>query len=75
MDDKDHGHSNHDSQQPHHHGEGEKSKFRPSIQAVFSNWNRSEEPFLFKLGMVLRNNWIKLRRGSSCCGHHGEVGC
>ena len=73
MDDKDHEHSHH-HQEPHQHGD-EKSQFRPSIQAIFSNWHRSEEPFLVKLGMVFRNNWIKIRRGSSCCGHHGEVGC
>lgn len=74
MNDKDHEHSHH-HKQPHQHGNGEKGQFRPSIQAVFSNWHRSEEPFLVKLGMVFRNNWIKIRRGSSCCGHHGEVGC
>jgi len=74
MDDQDHERSQH-HQQPHQHDNGERSQFRPSIQAVFSNWHLSEEPFLVKLGMVFRNNWNKIRRGSSCCGHHGEVGC
>jgi len=56
---------------PHQHAE----RARPSLRAIFSNWRRSDAPFLVKVGMVLRNNWIKIRRGSSCCGHHGEVGC
>lgn len=73
MDEGDHGH--HHEQNHHHHEEGEQRRFRPSLQAIFSNWQRSDAPFLVKVGMVFRNNWIKIRRGSSCCGHHGEVGC
>jgi hypothetical protein len=28
-----------------------------------------------KIRLVLRNNAIKLRTGSTCCGNHGEPGC
>lgn len=52
-----------------------KAKQRPSLQAIFSNWKNSPEPFLTKLGMALKNNLIKLRKGQNCCGHYGEVGC
>ncbi|HZK48066.1 MAG TPA: hypothetical protein VFD74_00470, partial [Thermoleophilia bacterium] len=32
-------------------------------------------PFSRKVYLVLRNNWIKIRTGSTCCGHPGEPGC
>ena len=32
-------------------------------------------PLPQKLGLVVRNNWIKLRTGSTCCGHPGQPGC
>lgn len=28
-----------------------------------------------KLYLVARNNWIKIKTRSGCCGHHGEPGC
>ncbi len=28
-----------------------------------------------KFFLFFRNNWLKLRTGSSCCGNHGEPGC
>jgi hypothetical protein len=28
-----------------------------------------------KLRLFLRNNWIKMRAVSSCCGNYGEPGC
>ena len=28
-----------------------------------------------KLRLFVRNNWIKVRTRSSCCGNHGEPGC
>ncbi len=28
-----------------------------------------------KLRLLLRNNWIKIRTRSACCGHYGEPGC
>jgi hypothetical protein len=32
-------------------------------------------PWRRKLVLLVRNNWIKIRTGSACCGHHGEPGC
>jgi len=28
-----------------------------------------------KLYLFLRNNWRKIRTGSTCCGNYGEPGC
>ena len=28
-----------------------------------------------KLRLLVRNNWIKMRTRSSCCGNYGEPGC
>jgi len=47
----------------------------PSLKAIFSNWQRSDASFSQKILMVFKNNLIKLRKGKSCCGHYGEVGC
>ena len=51
------------------------SKGRPSMGAFFTNWRESKLPFHRKLALTFRNNWIKLRTRSSCCGHLGEPGC
>jgi hypothetical protein len=32
-------------------------------------------PLRRKLYLVVRNNWIKLRTRSGCCGNHGQPGC
>jgi len=36
---------------------------------------RQPMPLCRKLRLFLRNNWIKLRTRSDCCGNHGEPGC
>lgn len=41
----------------------------------FANWSRSDDPALTKVKKSIRNNFKKLRTGSSCCGNHGEPGC
>ena len=28
-----------------------------------------------KMQLFLRNNLMKIRAGSTCCGHYGEPGC
>jgi hypothetical protein len=28
-----------------------------------------------KIKLILRNQWIKFRTRSSCCGNYGEPGC
>lgn len=42
---------------------------------LFANWRSSDDPISVKLPKALRNNWKKLRTGSTCCGNHGEPGC
>ena len=48
---------------------------RPSLRSTWSNWDNSDLPLLEKLRLVAKNNAIKLKNGSSCCGNHGEPGC
>ena len=47
----------------------------PSLSASFANWNRSTLPFFEKLRVSMRNNAIKMRTRSNCCGNLGEPGC
>lgn len=47
---------------------------RPNLQAVIENL-RHPMPWGRKLRLVVRNNWIKLRTRSDCCGNYGEPGC
>jgi hypothetical protein len=53
----------------------ERPRVRPSLGAVFTNWRRSDLPFLSKLRMALANNWTKLRTRRGCCGNEGQPGC
>jgi hypothetical protein len=48
---------------------------RPSLGAVFSNFRTFDAPFLAKLRMAARNNWIKARTRKDCCGNDGQPGC
>ena len=48
---------------------------RPSLRAIFSNWNEYDAPFAAKVGLALRNYWIRVRYAQACCGHGGEPGC
>ena len=47
----------------------------PSPDAFRRNWDDSDLPLIEKALIAAKNNAIKLRRGSSCCGNHGEPGC
>ncbi len=47
---------------------------RPSITSFFTNL-QAPMPLERKVHLLLRNNWIKVRRRSNCCGHPGEPGC
>jgi hypothetical protein len=38
-------------------------------------WHESDEPFLTKSRMSIKNQYIKLRTLSDCCGNYGEPGC
>jgi hypothetical protein len=35
----------------------------------------STMPWLKKVYLLIRNNWIKIKNFQSCCGHPGEPGC
>jgi hypothetical protein len=48
---------------------------RPGLGAAFTNWCEYEGGLATKLRLLARNNWTKLRRRASCCGHEGEPGC
>ena len=48
---------------------------RPTLNAFFQNWTRSQLSFAGKVRQAVANNKIKAERGSSCCGNHGQVAC
>lgn len=48
---------------------------RPSPLAFFTNWRTYDAPFTEKVRLAFRNNAIKLRQRSDCCGNHGQPGC
>lgn len=48
---------------------------RPSFRASMRNFWRSDRPFAERVRLAMRNNAIKARTRSDCCGNHGEPGC
>jgi hypothetical protein len=48
---------------------------RPSPWHFSNNWRNSDLPFLEKVAVAAKNNAIKIRNRSDCCGNHGEPGC
>ena len=48
---------------------------RPNPRDYFNNFSNSDLPLLEKLRLVAKNNAIKIKNGTSCCGNHGEPGC
>lgn len=48
---------------------------RPDPSDLVRNWRESSLPLPEKIRLAVRNNLIKVRSGSSCCGHPGEPGC
>ena len=48
---------------------------RPNPRDYFGNFSSSDLPLLEKLRLVAKNNAIKIKNGTSCCGNHGEPGC
>lgn len=47
----------------------------PSMRDSLKNWRNWDGPFSEKVRLTLRNNLIKARRRSDCCGNHGQPGC
>lgn len=48
--------------------------WRLSARSFFSNL-AVPMPIGRKARLLLRNNWTKLSKGQTCCGHPGEPGC
>jgi hypothetical protein len=48
---------------------------RPSVGAIFTNWNEYDAPAHVKFRLALKNSWRRFRYASNCCGNHGEPGC
>jgi hypothetical protein len=55
-----------------HHDNGNRGY---SLRGFFSNWRTYQGPLHVKLRLALRNNWIKFRTLSDCCGNDGQPGC
>jgi hypothetical protein len=47
---------------------------RPSARAFFTNLS-GPQPWLEKVSLLLKNNWLKIKNFQDCCGHPGEPGC
>jgi hypothetical protein len=52
----------------------EKGQGGPSPSEGLENL-RKPMPLDRKIKLIFRNNWIKLRTQSECCGNYGEPGC
>jgi len=48
---------------------------RASAGNFFKIWRASDKPFLEKAGLVVKNQFIKVRTLKDCCGNYGEPGC
>ena len=48
---------------------------RPGFKHVIGNWVRSELDLAERLRLTVKNNAIKIKNGTNCCGNHGEPGC
>ena len=46
----------------------------PSIKTAIDNLRQSL-PIGRKIGLLIKNSFIKITRVKSCCGHPGEPGC
>lgn len=47
----------------------------PNPVDLLRNWRDSDLPVTRKVRLVVRNNLVKARTRSACCGHPGEPGC
>jgi len=48
---------------------------RPSWSGLASNWSDSDLSLQEKVRLAVKNNLIKIKNRSDCCGNHGEPGC
>jgi hypothetical protein len=47
---------------------------RPNAKDTFDNLKKPM-PFFQKLGLIIRNLFLKMTRMKNCCGHPGDPGC
>ena len=52
----------------------EMKKRKPYARSFFTNL-QVDMPWLKKITLLMKNNWIKIRNFQTCCGHAGEPGC
>ena len=50
-------------------------EFLNDWRIAYLNFRRYDAPLSVRLRLFLRNNWIKARTLSLCCGNLGEPGC
>lgn len=48
---------------------------RPSFRHFVKNFVDAEHAYAERVRLTVKNNLIKMRTGSNCCGNHGEPGC
>jgi hypothetical protein len=48
---------------------------RGSASEGWRIWRESNKPFLKKVGLSFKNQFIKIRTLKDCCGNYGEPGC
>jgi hypothetical protein len=48
---------------------------RPTPRGFYDNWANSDLPYAEKVLLALKNNAIKIKNRSNCCGNYGEPGC
>jgi hypothetical protein len=53
--------------------------FRTYVREFFANWRDSEDSFVTKVRLTVRNRALAgghfITGKGWCCGHHGEPGC
>jgi len=49
----------------------------PRMPSPAASWRNLTQPMPLrpKIRLIVRNNAIKIRNASTCCGHPGEPGC
>ena len=48
---------------------------RPRLRRTLRSLRHSDASTATTLGLFARNNWLKLRHRSLCCGNPGQPGC
>lgn len=57
-----------------HHRKPRSPGLRKALGNNITNWNQPLS-FRVKVSKLVKNLWIRVTTGSTCCGHDGEPGC